>query len=490
MPDFQKLSPVHISKDCCQAREAQVHDCFALHLSDNLPIRHPALEEYNRAVRMDSRYVEMTGVGEPTQPLTPTSSSTHPQWDNSPAMTMSSDTPLSASMTPVEQADGSFTEMQSPSPVRDSTGTYTSNGGHCSSKQYIRRSLPILGQFPYELEATVSSKTIANREFTAYQPGSASQGSFDKCYDLRKRQADSIPSLSTARPKPVKNMEATPATAIHHSKTSDTINKKRRSADKESGSDPFLGTGKPVKRLLTIDSARRRTIPTELSSPSPARLRGTQLGGTPGLLSLHDVHDEVNSLLDTLKITQRIQMKNEVDVALSRCQEDLKTRSKDKTMGTAEANILDREAARIGRARDEASKRAQEADAVLGTEEDPDLEENLRLALTRLIEDARAAIDSVAQAKSQAASASRAKGGYVPYRAAEDFRLAALHLENRKLREQMKRIQAEQEQVHRESSDLQRRLEELKLRDEPCEPIETKLGPWGKDWNLESKKGG
>lgn len=467
---------------------------FALRLSDNITGRHRTLEEYNITVNMDSRCVETTREGDTRGPFTPTAPSTSAHWDGSPAMTMSSDTPLSALADPAEETDGNFTEMLSPSPIRVRTGAYISNHDHCNPKQQDRRSIAFFKSRTgsYELKATVPSKTIASWEFTAYQPGDDSQGSFDKSRDLRQRQADSIPSLSTARPKPVKDMEATPVTAIQHSQASDTIKKNRRSADKESESDPFLGTGKPMKRFSNINNASTRTTPTDLPSHSPARLRSSQLGGTPGLLSLHDAQDEVTSLLETLKATQEIQMKNEVDAALRRCQEDLKTRSKDKMIGTAEANILDREAARIGRARDEASKRGPEAEEISSTVEGEVFEERLRLALTRLLEDARAALEAVAQARSQAASASRAASGYVPYRAVEDYRLMALNLKNRTVREQVERVQTEQEQVRREGSDLQRRPEEPKARgrDEPYEPGGEKLGPWGKDWNVDSRKGG
>ncbi|KAK7727311.1 hypothetical protein SLS63_007130 [Diaporthe eres] len=339
----------------------------------------------------------------------------------------------------------------------------------------------------YELDFTLPSGNVANSSFTAYRPGGTSQGSFDRPRDPRKGQADSLPSRSTARPKLAKDVEATPATAIHHSKASCATKKKRRSTNKETEGDPFLGTGKPMRRSsINIATTRTTEIPP---SPSPARLRSSQLGGTPGLLSLHDAHDEVLSLLNTLKTAHRNQTMNEVDAALEECQEDLKARAKDKNTGTAESNILEREAARIGRARDEASRQAPEADGATCLGEDAAFEENLRLALTRLIEDARAALESAAQAKSQAASASAAPGGYIPYRAGEVFRLNALNFENQHLNGRVRRLQAEKEQALRKNSDLQKRLDELQAsrRDEPFGP---KLGPWGKDWNIDSRRGG
>lgn len=410
---------------------------------------------------MDSRYGETAQDGGSTRPFTPTAASSDTRWDDSSTLTSSPDTPSS----PMVMADYCDFEQQDP-----------------ESKPAFKPQTR-----SYELDFTLPSRNVANSNFTG-----TPQGSFDRPHDPRKGQADSLPSRSTARPKLAKDVEATPATAIHHSKSSNTTMKKRRSTNKDPADDPFLGTGKPMRRSSVHIASKMAT--ENLASPSPARPRNSQLGGTPGLLSLHDDHDEVLSLLNTLKTTQRNQTKSEVDAALRRCQEDLKARAKDKNTGTAESNILDREAAKIGRARDEASSQAPEADdgaASLG--ENAEFEESLRLALTRLIEDARAAIEAVAQAKSQAASASRATGGYIPYRAGEDFRLTSLNFENRTLSQQVKRLQAEKEQALRENLDLQRRVDELldevkaRRRDQA---FEAKLGPWGKDWNIDSRRGG
>lgn len=402
---------------------------------------------------MDSRHVETARDGGPTRPSTPTAPSFDTRWDDSSTLTASPDTPLSPEATAPD----------------------------CDFEQPDPESLPAFKPQTrsYELDSTLPSRNVTNSSFTAYRPG-GTQGSFDRPHDPRQGQADSLPSRSTARPKLTKDVEATPATAIHHSKASGATKKKRRSTNKETEGDPFLGTGKPMKRSSIIIATTRKTeIPP---SPSPARLRSSQRGGAPGLLNLHDAHDEVLSLLDKLKTTHRNQTMNEVDAALEGCQEDLKARARDKNTGTAESNILDREAAKIGRARDEASKQAPEADGAASLGEDAAFEESLRLALVRLMEDARAALEAVAQAKSQAASASRATGGYTPYRAGEDFRLMSLN-------GQVRRLRAEKEKALRENSDLQRRLDELQAsrRDEPSGP---KLGPWGKDWNIDSRRGG
>lgn len=396
----------------------------------------------------------------------PTAPSVDTRWDDSPTLTMGPDTMLPA---PAVMAD------------------------YCDFEQQNPESMPVFKPQTrsYELEFTLPPKQITNSIFTAYRPGSTPRGSFDRPRITHEGRADSLPSHSTARPKLAKDAEATPATAIHHSKASGAMKKKRRSTNKETGDDPFLGIGRPMRRS-SINSATTRMTENP-PTPSPVRLRSSQLGSAPGLLSLHDAHDEVLSLLDTLKTTHRNETENEVDAALRRCQEDLKARSKDKNTGTSESNILDREAAKIGRVRDIASRQAPDADYASNLGEDAAFEEGLRLALTRLIEDARAALEAAAQAKSQVASASRATSGYIPYRAGEDFRLTALNFENRTLSEQVDRLQAEKEQIQRENVDLQKRLDELLdevkayRRDQP---FEAKLGPWGKDWNIDSRRGG
>jgi len=391
-------------------------------------------------------------------------------------MTKSSDTPVSAPVTtpPTEPTDENLMKLQFPRPLR--FGTYINDIEHISHERPLTVVRP--HNRAYELEATTPFKTVANGGFTAYQPGRASQRSSEKSCDLRKRQDDGTPSRLTARPKPVEDVGNTPATAIHHSKALDTT-KKGRSTDKKNGSDPFLGTGKPLELFRSSNGAARRATTTELPSPSLTRLRSSQLGGTPGFLTLHDVHEEVLSLLDMLRAAHRDHTAKEVDAALQRCQEDLMARSKDKTIGTAEANILDREAARIGRARGETARRAPNT-------EDAAFQESLRLALARLIGDARAALDAAAQEKSQAASASREGKEYIPHLFEDDSRMTALNNENRTLKDQVDRFQAD-------TSDLQKKLDgltkELKAyrRDLP-NPME--WGPWGKEWNTDSKRGG
>lgn len=434
---------------------------------DNLPIRHTTPEDHNRAVKMDSRFTETARDGESTRPVTPSASSVDERRDSSPLITVSPGRPFSVD-----------------SRIHSDYGEF---------EQRDLESLPVFRPQarPYELEATVPSKNIANSEFTAFQSGGPIQGSYDRSRTLGNGQAGSIRRLSTARQKPPNDAEATPATAIHHSRVSVAITNNRRRTDEGIGGDPFLGTGEPLRRS-SINIATPRAV-DNLPSPSPMRLQSSQLGDTQGLLNLHDVHDEVLSLLDTLKITHKNQRKSEVDAALRRCQEDLKARAKDKNTGTAESNILDREAAKIGRVRDDASRKSTEAGGAASPGEAAAFEESLRLALTRLIEDARAALEAVAQAKSQAASASRGIRGYIPYRVGEDFRLTALNFEIRTLSDQVERLQAEKEQVQREKLDLHRRLDELlgelkaHRRDKP---FETNLGPWGKEWNMDSRRSG
>lgn len=433
---------------------------------DNLPIRHPRPEDHDRAVNMDSRVVETARDGESTRPVTPSASSVDERWDSSP-ITVSPGKPFSF---------GS-----------------RNNSDYGELEQQDLESLPVFSPQarPYELEAAVPSRNIANSEFTAFQPGGPTQGSYDRSRNLGNKQAGSIRGLAIARPKPDKDVEAAPATAIHHSRASVAITKNRRRTDEGIGGDQFLGTGEPLRRS-SVNIATPRTM-DNLPSPSPTRLRSSQLGDTPGLLNLHDAQNEVLSLLDTLKTTQKDQRKSEVDAALRRCQEDLKARAKDKNTGTAESNILDREAAKIGRARDDAGRKDTEARSAASPGEAAAFEQSLRLALTRLIEDARAALEAVAQAKSQATSASRGIRGYIPYRVGEDFRLTALNFENRTLSDQVERLQAEKEQAQRENSDLQRRLDELlgELKEHRRDkPFETNLGPWGKEWNTDSRRSG
>lgn len=402
-------------------------------------------------------------------------------------MTMSSDTPVSALLPtpPDEQTHVKNTKMHVPGPLR--LGTYTSGNEHTNYPSPLSVIRPPTRSF--ELDATVQSKTVANVDFSAYHPGSYLQRSFEKSCDPRKGPGDGTPSRSTACPKPVKDVGTTPATAIHHPKAEAT-KKKDESTDEESGSDPFLGTGRPVELFPSINSATTRATTTDLASPSPARLHGSQLGEVPGLLNLHDAHEEVLLLLNKLKTKHRTHTKNEVDAALTRCQDDLRARSRDKTIGIAEANILDREATRIGRARGEATNKSS-------TGEDAAFQDSLRLALTRLLQDARAALDAVAQMKSQSASPSRATNAYIPYRVEDKSRMTVLENENRMLKDQMKHMQAETSDLQRklrgEISDLQKKHEgfttELNAhRRDMSYPTES--GPWGREWNGDSRRGG
>lgn len=413
---------------------------------------------------MDPRLFETVRDGEPTRPVTPTAPSVDARWDTSPPITMSPDTLPSVG-----------------SRVKSDYCDVDQQDSEYSFKPQTRS---------YEVEANVPSINLANLKLNACPPGRAFQSFHDKPHAVDKGPAGGIPSYSTVRPKPVRDVGATPATAIHYSMALDVTKNKRRSVDKETRDDPFLGTGRPMRRSSISSTTTMRT-PDNLLSPSPSRLRSSQVGDSPGLLSLHDVHDEVLSLLDNLEATHRKQMKKEVDDALLKCQEDLKARAKDKNTGTAESNILDREAARISRARDEANKQAPQADGTTSPEEKAAFEENLRLALTRLMVDARAALDAVAQAKSQAASASRATNRYIPYRVGEDFRLTALNFENRTLSEKVKRLKAEKEQAEKENLELHKRLDELlaELKAHRREqPLGASFGPWGKEWNMDSRR--
>ncbi|KAI3401984.1 hypothetical protein diail_3958 [Diaporthe ilicicola] len=375
--------------------------------------------------------------------------------------------------------------------------TYFSDDDRDDSDHHSRGSAADLGPLSesYGLEV-VSSKDFVVSSTPVNQPDAASHDYLKKSRQLPRGQGGRMRSRSASRQMSAKRVEVTPATAIRHPKDSEETKKKRRSTEDESDSDPFLGAGRPMNCFPRIINAATKTADQPSTSPSPARLRNSQLGSSPGFLNLHDAHDEVLSLIDELKTKQRKQTKHEVDAALMMCQEDLKGRSKDKTVGTAEANILEREAARIGRARDEASKQAPEAEGTSSPGEDAVFEGSLRLALTRLIGDARAALEAGAQGKSQAGtSTSGATRRYTPYPGA-DYRLVATTHENRALREQIERLNTEQEQARKENMDLKRKLEELEAQqvsdydDGQDEPMVAKLGPWGKGWNIDGRRGG
>lgn len=455
---------------------------------------HPTPEDCNKAVKMDSGSAETARDRESAQSLATPASSIEVHWDGSPAMTMSSGTPVSAPLPtpPSEQTDVKNTKMHSPGPLR--LGTYISGNEHISYQSPLSVINPHTRL--HELDATIQSNTVANGDFSAYHPGSYVQRSFEKSCDPRKGPGDGTPSRSTAYSKPVKDVGTTPATAIHHPKASEATKKKGKSVDEESGSDPFLGTGKSVEIFPSINIATTRATAADLASPSPARLQGSQLGEVPGLLNLHDAHEEVLLLLNKLKTNHRTHTKNEVDAALKRCQDDLRARSKDKTIGMAEANILDREAARIGRARGEATNQAPIADKS-NSGEDAAFQNSLRLALTRLLRDARAALDAVAQTKSQSASPSRATKAYIPYRVEDGSRVTVLKNENQTLKDQMEHIQAEtsdmQKKLRAEILDLQKKHDGFTTqlnahRRDMSYPTES--SPWGKEWNGDSRRGG
>lgn len=385
-------------------------------------------------------------------------------------------------------------------PTLAGVDTHVSDNDHYNSEHQGRRCVTDRSppSKPYELEA-VPSKALVEPNTLQYQPNGGFHASLHKSHksrDLGKGHSGQIPSGSTSRPKSAKDVKTTPATVIRRRKDSEATETESSSNDMESDSDPFLGSGRRMSRFFSINSATTTTTTSDPQSPSLGRLSSSQLGGSPGLLNLHDAQDEVISLLDELKTAQRKQIKNEVDAALRSCQDDMKARSKDKTIGTAEANILDREAARMGRARDEATKHVPDSnERARCPMEDAGFEESLRLALAKLIEDARAALEAVAQFKSQPASASLATRPYKPYPGA-DHRLVAMTQENRTLNGQMARLITEQQQARRENLDLKRRLKASEtLRTSKCDsdqdgPVVTKLPPWGKDWNLDSRRGG
>lgn len=455
--------------------------------------RHPTPEDHNKAVKMDLGSAETDRDRGSARSLATPAPLIDVGSDGSPAMTMSSDTPVSAPLPtpPDELTDVNHTKIQFPGPLR--LGTPISGNGHISYRSPVSVIRPHTNSF--ELDATVTSKTVANGDFSSHHPGSYLQRSFEKSCDPRKGPGDGTSSRSTACPKPVKDVGTTPATAIHHTKASEATKKKGKSTDEESGSDPFLGTGKPVELLPSINSATTRATTTDLASPSPARIHGSQLGEVPGLLNLHDAHEEVLLLLNKLKAKHRTHTKNEVDAALKRCQDDLRARSRDKTIGIAEANILDREAARIGRARGEATSQAPIADKS-STGEDAAFQNALRLALAKLLQDARAALDAVAQTKSQSASPSLATKTYMPYRVEDESRVTVLKSENRTLKEQMEHIQAEtsdlQKKLRAEILDLQKTQERLTTEANAYrrDMYPTESGHWGKEWNGDSRRGG
>lgn len=452
-------------------------------IGDNLPIRHPTPEDYNAAIKMDSEYAETSRNQAP--PLSPTLAANlvghHPDAALR-ELTTDYTTPGASTekMITLVNTDGSYTAMHSTPPMRDDN--LMSEDDYCNFEHQGSRSARNTRSVsePYELEAVPSK--IVGEGIKAF-----SDDFLGRSHNRGKERDGRISRHSTARPISVKGMGSGPATAIRHPKASEATSEKRHRPDKGSNSDPFLGTGRSMNTFLSLTSNTTSTSTPGPLSPSPLLLRSNQLGGTPGLLNLHDAHEEVVSLLNTLKTMQRKQTKNEVDAALRKCQEDLKGRSKDKTIGTAEANILDREAARIGRARDEASKQTPETDMASSPGGDAVFEVNLRLALTKLIEDARAALEAMVQEKDKTASASRSTARYHAYSGAEYYRLKAIDLEKRTLEDQVERLSAEQEQVRKENSDLNRTLEQLKAHRQD-EPMDT-LGPWGKEWSCDSRRG-
>ncbi|KAL1867892.1 hypothetical protein Daus18300_006167 [Diaporthe australafricana] len=384
-------------------------------------------------------------------------------------------------------------------PTLAGVDTHVSDNDHYNSEHQGRRCVTDRrpSAKPYELEA-VPFKALVEPNTVRYQPNVSFHASLEKPRDLGKEHSGQISSGSTSRPKPPKDVKTTLATAIRRRKDSEATETGSSSSsnDMESDSDPFLGTGRRMSLFFSINSATTMTTNSEPQSPSLGRVGGRQLGGSPGLLNLHDAQDEVISLLDELKTTQRKQIKNEVDAALKMCQDDMKVRSKDKNIGTAEANILDREAARIGRARDEASRHVPDSNKrARSPREDAVFEESLRLALTKLIEDARAALEAVAQFKSQPAPASVATRQYTPYPGA-DHRLVATTQEKPTLNEQMARLYTEQVRNGKKYVELKRKMDEVwasrvsKYDSNQDEPAFNKLPPWGKDWNIDSRRGG
>lgn len=459
-------------------------------MDDIFLARHPTPEDYNKAVNMNSGSVETARDRESTRSLTTSASTIDAHKEGSPVVAMSSETPPSAPVmaSRTEQTDGDLTGLQSPRPLRAAP--------HISGSQHMGQLSPLPVSSPrlstYELEATVVSKTTASNGISkAYQPGSASQRTSVTSQGYRDGRGYGPSNCFRTVPGPLKIGSTTPATAIHHSNTSKANTPRRTSEGSES--DPFLGTGRPMVSFPSSPGPMTSGTTIETPSPSIARLRSSQLEGTSGLLDLHDTQGEILLLLKKLENAHRTHTNNEVEAALERCQVDLRARSKDKAIGTAEGNILDREAARIGRVGGTPTKPSRET-------EDAALLRSLRRELIKLVEDARAAIDAADQAKSQAASSSGSQEtkGYIPYRVGEDSPLAALNSENlelrseiRELKNQVDRLQAEKELAckegelaRKEKSDLFSKVDRL------TEEVKgyRRETPWRKDWNTGSSR--
>ncbi|POS74810.1 hypothetical protein DHEL01_v206792 [Diaporthe helianthi] len=433
--------------------------------------RHPTPDD-SKAVEIASGPAETARDRESTSSLETLASSIEAHREASSVVMMSSEAPVSAPVTtaPAKQTDGDLTEMQSPRPLR--------GGTHISGDQDIGQ--PSL----FELDATVASKTVsANGNLKAYQPGSASQRPHVTTRVFRDGRVNGPLSQRTTVVPPLRFRSTTPTTVLHHPNTPDA--NKRRSPSEGSEGDPFWSDPK--------------TSATTIGTPSPSitRLRSSQLEGSPGLLGLHDTQQEILSLLNKLQSAHIAHTNKEVEAALERCQSDLRARSKDKTIGSAEGNILDREAARIARVGGTPTKPARE------TTEDAALLRSIRRELTRLVEDARDAMDAAAQAKSQAAassSATRETKGYIPYRVDDDGRVAALNSENLELRsevqglkKQVEQLRAEKEQAYKEGEQARKEKSDLfskvdRLTDEV--KAYRRDTPWEKDWNVGDRKSG
>jgi hypothetical protein len=437
-------------------------------------------EDYNKTANMDPGSAARARDHEaPRSPATP-ASSIDVHWDGSPAMTRSSNTPVSAPVTTpsTEPTNEKPARIQFPSPLR--LDTHIKGNEHNSY-----RTPPTLTRHhpgAYELEVTTPSTIIANGGYTPYRPGRTSQHFSEESSDLRKSQAGGTPSWPTAHTRNFRDLGITPATAIHYSEASDTT-KKGHGINEKDDSDPFLGTEKPMEGFLSGYSVASRALMIDLPSPSLSRLRSSQLGDKAGPLTVHDAHKDVLSLLDKLKAADSARTRDKVNAALTKCQEDLRARSKDKTVGTAEANILDREAAKIGRMHYEAARQALSNVGSPSDGEYEALQGSLRLALARLVTAAHAMLNSDAQTKRQAASASKeTTRDSAAGRVGSGSRVTALDNENRVLKAQVDRFQSE-------TSDLQKKLEVLD-REVKAYRREVAYGCWEKDGAVDSKRGG
>lgn len=179
----------------------------------------------------------------------------------------------------------------------------------------------------------------------------------------------------------------------------------------EGESDLFLGSETLISMKHVIIDSTSSTISAD---PTLALPRNNHLpAGTSGFLNLCNAQQEVFLLLDRLEDIQHTLKFNEKEpmyqrgwaCALTDVQEGLLRRSKLSHVGTAEGRILRREAVNLDRLRDKAYKETPESLGMSKGSENPALVAGeLRDAINRLVEEARAALQTAERLAGRAAS--------------------------------------------------------------------------------------